>query len=610
MKLIIGILFISVFSISIHAQTFVDSIQKLDEVVLSDVKLKRYATGYKVTVLSDSILKKNNTSLTDVLRFNSNIYLKENGYGMVSSPSFRGTNASQTAVVWNGININSQLNGQTDFNTVSTSNYNAIAIRSGGGSVQYGSGAIGGSIHLNNELKFYSHAENRLKLAYGSFNTKQIALNSSFGNNLWTATIGAAYNHSDNDYKFLGTNMKNENAAFDNLDLNFNLGYVVSKKDVLKLYHQNFKSDREFSSTLVAPSDSKYISKDYRTMLEWVRISGSVSSKLKAVNLLEEFKYFENKNSSNFSKGKANTWLFKYNFNYKFSETLELNAISDYSYITARGNSFSNPKRNAFSVTTILSHRPLPKLQYALSVRQDVISNFKSPLVYSVDASFKATKHYTLKINASKNYRVPTFNDLYWQPGGNLDLKPESSFQIDLGQEVFVKDFNFSLNGFYIKSSDLIQWRPNSSLGYWNPVNIANADHYGIEFGLDVNKKINKHSLNLNSNYSYTIARDLDKAQDLFYVPTHKANAAVSYNYKFFTMFYQHLYNGEVTIIGDELKGFDVGNLGLSYAFNANNSWEYILDFKLNNLYNVYYENVSLRPMPNRNFTIQLTFKF
>src|SRR5690606_11676443 len=107
-------------------QAQLDSIQKLDEVILSDVKLKRYASGFKVTVLKDSVLTKSPWSLTDLLRYNSNIYFKENGYGMVSSPSFRGTNASQTAVVWNGLNINSQLNGQVDFNTINTSNYNSV----------------------------------------------------------------------------------------------------------------------------------------------------------------------------------------------------------------------------------------------------------------------------------------------------------------------------------------------------------------------------------------------------------------------------------------------------------------------------------------------------
>jgi iron complex outermembrane receptor protein len=206
MKQIIIILLLLLFCAELSSQTTLDSIQKLDEVVLSDVKLKQLSKGYKITVLGDSILRVNKPSLTEVLRFNSNIYFKENGYGMVSSPSFRGTNASQTAVIWNGININSQFNGQVDFNTVTTSNYDNISIRSGGGSVQYGSGAIGGTVHLSNDLDFETHFDNRVRVAFGSFETYNLGYKGSFGNEKWSANIGAAYMDSENDYSFLGTN--------------------------------------------------------------------------------------------------------------------------------------------------------------------------------------------------------------------------------------------------------------------------------------------------------------------------------------------------------------------------------------------------------------------
>jgi len=113
-------LFIALFicSASLYAQ--LDSIQYLNEVVLIDSKLEDFSEGYTLTKISDTLISRNPVSLSDLLNFNSNIYIKENGYGMVASPSFRGTNASQTAVIWNGIPINSNLTGQTDFNTIAT----------------------------------------------------------------------------------------------------------------------------------------------------------------------------------------------------------------------------------------------------------------------------------------------------------------------------------------------------------------------------------------------------------------------------------------------------------------------------------------------------------
>ena len=101
-------------STNLYAQ--LDSLQVLPEVVVSDTALRDFSKGNAVQKVKDSVIARSVNTLTQVLQQESVIYFRENGPGGVSSPSLRGTSAQQTAVVWNGININSQLNGQTDFN--------------------------------------------------------------------------------------------------------------------------------------------------------------------------------------------------------------------------------------------------------------------------------------------------------------------------------------------------------------------------------------------------------------------------------------------------------------------------------------------------------------
>jgi len=610
MKQNIVVFFAVCYCVLSFGQTPTDSIQFLDEIELSDVKLKRNAAGFKVTVLNDSVLNKNTSTFTDLLRFNSNIYFKENGFGMVSSPSFRGTNASQTAVIWNGININSQLNGQTDFNTINTTNFSSVDIKSGGGSVQYGSGSIGGTVHLNNKLQFINHFNSTARVSLGSFNTKQYSLSTDFGNTNFAGNIGVSYVDSDNDYKYLDTDLTNQNGAFNNQNINANLGYFISDTDVLKLYHQTFFSDRNFSGTLVAPSKSGYKDFNYRNMLEWSHIGTTIQSKFKVAHLHEEYKYFENKEKANFSFGKVNTLVLKHDLNYDVSDKIALKSILEYNTIDGEGGSFGSPNRQVFSATALLQHNPTEKITYGLNLRKDFTSGFTSPLVFSVDSKIQLAKNYAIKINASKNYRVPTFNDLFWQPGGNPDLVPESSYQIDLGQELNYKKINLKLNAYYITTSDLIQWRPNTS-GLWSPINIAETEHYGVEAELGFKQQFKNHNLELKGLYSHTIAEDKTASQQLLYVPFHKANANLSYGYKQFSMYYQHLFNGEVfTLSRDELPFYNVSNLGIAYNLNSKGNTNYIVELKVNNLFNTYYENVALRPMPNRSFTIQTTIKF
>ncbi|WAC03180.1 TonB-dependent receptor [Lacinutrix neustonica] len=147
--------------------------------------------------------------------------------------------------------------------------------------------------------------------------------------------------------------------------------------------------------------------------------------------------------------------------------------------------------------------------------------------------------------------------------------------------------------------------------GLWSPVNIAETENYGVEAELSLQKQFNKQHLELKGNYSYTVSENKMTGKQLIYVPFHKGNLSFAYSHKAFSMYYQHVFVGEVfTISRDELEVYDIGNIGLSYVLNMKGKVNYHLDFKVNNIYNKYYENVALRPMPNRNFQIQTTIKF
>ncbi|SDS26084.1 iron complex outermembrane recepter protein [Maribacter dokdonensis] len=588
-----------------------DSILKLDEVVVSDSRVKQYAEGYKVTVLQDSMIQRTNGFLTSLLAFNSNIYFKENGFGMVSSPAFRGTNASHTAVIWNGININSQLNGQVDFNTINPFNYNSISIRSGGGSVQYGSGAIGGSIHLNSDLLFKEHFDNQVSIGYGSYKTKKINFNQSYGSRLMSYSLGVNYNASDNNYKYLNTGEENKNGEFNNLNLNWNIGYVLSENQILKLYHQTFISDRNLSGNLVVLGRSKYKDNQYRTQLEWGSYIPKAISKIKLAYLQEEYKYFENKDAAIYSFGKVSNFLARYSLDYKLSKFFRLNSFLEYNNYKGAGDSFGSPKRDDFSATALLKHIISSTIAYNLSVRQDFSSDFSSPLVFSFDGSYSLTDNYQVKINASKNFRTPTFNDLYWQPGGNLELIPEKSYQLDFGNILNIGAVSMQYNGYYISTKDMIKWLPNNE-GVWSPINIDDVEIYGAEAKIEANYSLGKNQeLGIKTNYAYTVSEDKSTNEQLIYVPFHTANGSLEYSIADLNLFYQHLYNGLVSIVGGELKEYQVANLGATYTADIlKKDLKYTIGVTVNNVFNTYYENVALRPMPNRNIQTQLILNF
>ncbi len=609
MKIVYFIISLGLFSlIDLRAQEA--ATHYLDEVVVSDTRIKHYAEGHKVTELKDSTIQRNGVFLTSLLAFNSNIYFKENGLGMVSSPAFRGTNASHTAVVWNGININSQLNGQVDFNTVNPLNYSSVAIRSGGGSVQFGTGAIGGSVHLNNDLRFEKHLEHQFFTGYGSFNTRSANYSNSWGTGKWSSSFGVNYNSSDNDYRYLETDERNTNGEFEHFNINFNVGYLLNEGQALRLYHQSFVGDRNLSGTLVAPGLSRYKDNHYRTQLEWAVFGDKAIHKLKAAHLHDAFRYYENKDSDSFSEGRVTTLLARYSLDIELSDSFRLSSFIEYNSFTSNGSNFGSPTRNDFAITSIVKHRLTEKLRYNLSVRQDFSSDFSSPLVFAWDGSYDLGAIYRLQWNLSRNFRMPTFNDLYWRPGGNLELQPEQSYQLDVGQQFWLHPFTIRLNGYYITTEDMIRWLPNTE-GIWSPVNVDEVRIYGAEVEIGVKKALGKkQEIDFKTNYAYTVSEDKATDEQLIYVPFHRGNASLAYRFGKFGAFYQHLYNGPVSIIGGELDGYQVANAGVTYSLKTQGKLQCRLGLTINNVFNTYYENIALRPMPNRNVQTQLILNF
>lgn len=606
-KLYLFILFINATA-SMHAQ--LDSIQHLTEVMVIDAKLEDYSEGFELIQLSDTLIARNLVSLTELLNFNTTIYFKENGYGMISSPSFRGTNASQTAVIWNGIPVNSNLNGQTDFNTISPSSFNTIIIRSGGGSTQYGSGAVGGSIHLNNTIDFQNKQSSELKLSYGSFSTIVGVFKSRFSSDKKYIDFGIDFISSENDYEYIDLNRKNENGNFDKLNIAVNAGLNFGKS-TLSWNSNYFLGNRNFSGTITSPSKDSYKDLTTRNLVTWNKTYNKWNNTIKGAHTFERYRYYPQPENNLYFEGQSTTYLGDYQLEYEINKDLKISSIINYTYIKSKGTNIGTNDRNTLATILLWKHHINEKLSYGINLRQEFLTNFENPFLASFDVNYTINKWYTLKANASKNYRVPTFNDLYWNNGGNENLNPETSYQAEIANEFIWNQFRLNITGFYISSTDLIKWQPNED-GLFTPLNISKTENLGIEVDGNYSKSIKEHQLNLVFNYAYTAAKDLGKNKQLVYVPYYKATGALTYDYKKLAAYYQLLFNGEVFTTTDNngvLDNYSVSNLGLEYLIQEK-SFPIKIGIKLNNIFNTYYENVAYRPMPNRNIQTFINFKF
>ena len=122
----------------------------LKEIQISASRLSGFSAGNKVLNLDSAlIIESSDQNLGDILARYTPVYLKSYGLGGLATPSFRGSGASHTPVIWNGFNLQSPLNGQVDFSLIPAFLMDQVQLQFGGAGALFGSGAIGGVVHLN-----------------------------------------------------------------------------------------------------------------------------------------------------------------------------------------------------------------------------------------------------------------------------------------------------------------------------------------------------------------------------------------------------------------------------------------------------------------------------
>lgn len=586
----------------------------IDTVYIFDNQLNKVKLFHKITTLTPADIQKNSSNLSEVLRFQSPVYIKENGRGAVSSPSFRGTTAQQTAFVWNGININSQFLGQGDVNNIALFGYDQMEVKSGGGSVIYGSGAIGGSIHLNNELSFNQGFNGLLNSEIASFGTFNNFLKASYSNEKFSFKVSGNYVISENDYEVPeAQNYINRNGKFYNTTYNVGVSYKIADRQTLSWQSQIYDASQNYPIFSENGNKSKYETQTVRSLLSWDINKNRISNTLKAAYTEDNFQYFGIYKAPSTSGGINKNYIIKNDFNYFISPKWNVNVIGEFQQNQGEGQGDSGIKkvsRNVGSVAGLLRYFTTSNLRFEAGVKKDFVEDLNSPFLYSFSGKWKASNWYSVNLNFSKNFRFPSFNDLYWTPGGNLNLRPETSNQADMNHEFKVQDFKLSITPYYMRITDMIRWL-DTGLGYWAPTNTNKVESYGLESQLSYEKKFNTHFIKLSAGYILTKSINLESQKQLTYVPLHKVFMNGDYQFKFLKVYAQGMFNGLTYTTTDEsrpkaLQPYFVMNAGASATIFK----KYTLGFKVNNITDTIYETVAYYPLPKRNYSITGTINF
>ncbi|MEJ8757931.1 TonB-dependent receptor [Pontibacter sp. H259] len=589
-----------------------------------------YAAGSRVTTIDSSYLQTYaGSSLADALQARTPVYFKTYGVSGLSSVAFRGTNASQTAVLWNGLNIGLPTLGQSDFSTLPLSGFGNVAVQAGSAAATYGNGAIGGAVLLNPYTYTGKGIGLDLLQEAGSFGRYFSNGRISFGNDKLKVSAGAYLKKAENNFTYRDLSKRGKpettekHAAQQQYGFTQDLDYQLLPTTKVSLHSWYTQADRELQPAMGSATIAGQLDKNLRliTQLQHQSNYGETVVKLAYFN-----DYLNYKGADTNSVANVNTYQLQAEQTFTKGQNWSLRGGVNLQHFTAENDGYAGTKQeNRAAAFALFRYDPTPTLDLSLNLRQTFVENYNPAPTPAFGFNWKFyqhnQQHLYLKGNVSGSYRVPTLNDRFWAGAGNPNLRPEQGWSYEAGlRHLFIVGNTLLLEteatAYHMLVDDWIQWAPDAT-DRWRPVNLQKVRAMGVELSQQLTATIGNYKLTGSAGYTYTSSEQAevyegtgDKGKQLMYVPLYKGIVAGGIAYKNWQLHTDLNYTGLRYTNNSEsrlLDGFILANAALSSQLLLDKS-RFILTLRSDNLTNEVYQTMAYRAMPGRSYTFSLRF--
>lgn len=583
---------------------------------------------------SSLLITRINSDLSSILSQNSTVFIKSYGSGSLSTPSFRGTSAHHTQVEWNGISLNSPMLGEMDLSQISVAQFDGIEILYGAAGISSSSGAFGGIINLVSSPDWSNKLNVSLSQSFASFNTYNTALNTIVGNRKIQSITKANFGTSVNDFPFqtdTGDEVRQVNSAYQNFGISEEVFAQIKNNHLFSAkiwYNYSYREIPPLTTNYREDYYENIEDESIRSIAEWKYIRSKYNLSLRSALVGQDMRY---RAEGIDSRHRSDSWINRLRFSWTGTPKWMIRPGIDFNLDWVTSDAYSDKKsRKVFGLFTEFVYDPDPGLKFSLVLREDQVDGLLMPFVFALGGQYRPFKEIPLSFSAnlSRNYRMPTLNDLYWDIYGNQDLQPEQSYMAEGGvvfnhlsenKKVFIES---ELTGYYSMIYDMILWTPSdSNSSIWKPANLKQVEARGLEAGLNMQFRIRKVEINFKSSYNFCRStnvkalseNDQSAGKQLIYTPIHTFNATLSGGWKGYYLNLVNIYTGlryTNTDNSRKMPGYYLANIFLGKNISLE-KFVISLQAEINNLFNLDYQSIANRAMPGRNYgiTVRGTFK-
>ena len=618
-------------------------------------KLKSTAPTY--TVDDTKFESMGVTGVADALNRLPGVTLKDyGGAGGLKTVSVRGFGATHTNVLYDGVALSDCQNGEVDLSRYSLDNISSINLTIGDNDdifIPARSASLSATLSLFTSPLTQNTDSVILTTGfrYGSFTTLspylKVGRSYSNGNSF---DVSGEYLYGKNNYPFTIVNGKEithhrrNNSQMNSAHVETNASVKVGARTTLngKLYY--YDNNRHLPGPVILYNEYNHERIHDRNFFGHANLRSAVSSTV-SVLANAKFNWAESRYSDR--SGKYINGILRQNYFQRecyLSGTvlwLPVTSVSlvygaDYIYNNLNSNlsTDSRPFRNSVLQTVAARYRTSRLTVtargllsiYKNGAKSGESSADESKLSPSVSASYSILDNNSLTVRASyKNiFRMPTFNELYFDHVGSVTLNPESTEQFNVGVTYMmpgnriISSFSITADGYYNNVRDKIVAIP-LNLHMWRMLNLGKVRTAGLDLTIgSVFNLSHDWKLITDGNYSYqnSVSRTDKKMSDygkqIAYTPVSLGSASVACENPFVNIAVHLTGASERFSTNNHADGTSIGGyveVGAAvYRTIPTRRHHLELRFDLMNMFNKQYEIIARYPMPGRAW--QATIKF
>ncbi len=546
-------------------------------------------------------------------------YIKSYGLGSLATISLWGGNASQTLITWEDVPITNPMLGLTDLSLLTGFYNQSLSLDKGGASANRGSGAITGVVDVSRQPFSAINNNNGWHvgggMSLGSFDAENYHADASISSEKARVEISGFLRAAENNFSYIiGSNeLINTNADISSMGLLLNADYQVHPLHKITLDGWLQETEKGIPPTT---TQTRSVARQYdrlnRFRLGWIAQSNRLQWQ-STLAFLDEHNNFQDDEILLDARNRFTRLWYQGELSYKL-ETFLAKGKYEFSQTNGFSDNFLDGTQQLTVHTfygNLIYFRHHWKVDFGL--RNEWNSITRVPLIPAWNISYNKDK-WGLKAKWTKEFRAPTLNEIFWQPGGNPELSPERGWNQELQfyiRKLFPFVTNLETSLYHRRISDWILWAPVENTFIWRPFNIGLVRSYGLDLTLENETNFGEYKLTTTLGYNYTRSENLNQldlpkieiGDQLIYTPRHQLRLSSILNINGWEAQVNVNHTGQVVGVNENLDGYTIVSANVRKLL-SDGIYDGSIYVELENILNADFRVIERRPMPGRYITI------